>query len=346
MMHGASRWWIRRRGFSEGCCHPPEMRTRQRIWDKLVRVKDLAAGRVPVHAQEVGPRLRAENVHEAGPHPTRVHIVLSCLESYTKLQRPLSRDAAHLPLLHPGGGVAQAGDDARLLVSLTSDFTHARLGSCACGADLDAILASVRAMRATSATSAAMSPLAVRVALSSAWRACASPSRVHFAIYALNSWRERHGRVCARSSAGNDFIPPHAGLRSATAVRVKWLGDVPVVPACGAQVVMRASACYFMSFWREAGQGAGGYNGGAALAFRGSAASLQIVAVRTGGGREGANPSGAGDVHAGGVEKGAAVRAVECEGGAGPQGDGAHKALPVRSPPDLVCFFTGAGGGL
>ncbi|KAJ7901336.1 hypothetical protein B0H13DRAFT_2275231 [Mycena leptocephala] len=36
-----------------------------------------------------------------------------------------------------------------------------------------------------SATSAAMSPLAVRVALSSAWRACASPSRVHFAIYAL-----------------------------------------------------------------------------------------------------------------------------------------------------------------
>jgi hypothetical protein len=87
VMHGASRWWIRRRDFSEGCCHPPEMHTRQRIWDKLVRVKDLAAGRVPVHAREVAPRLRAENVHEAGPRPTRAHDVLSCVESYTKVQR-------------------------------------------------------------------------------------------------------------------------------------------------------------------------------------------------------------------------------------------------------------------
>ncbi|KAJ7930785.1 hypothetical protein B0H13DRAFT_1961418, partial [Mycena leptocephala] len=67
---------------------PLEMCARQRIWDKAVRrVQNLAAGRVPVHAREVAPRLRADNVHEAGPRPTRAHDVLSCLESYTKLQR-------------------------------------------------------------------------------------------------------------------------------------------------------------------------------------------------------------------------------------------------------------------
>ncbi|KAJ7901301.1 hypothetical protein B0H13DRAFT_1883078 [Mycena leptocephala] len=71
-MHGASRWQMR--GFSE------------RIWDKLVRVKDLAAGRVAVHAREVAPRLPAENVHEAGPRPTWAHDVLLFLELYTKLQ--------------------------------------------------------------------------------------------------------------------------------------------------------------------------------------------------------------------------------------------------------------------
>ncbi|KAJ7901304.1 hypothetical protein B0H13DRAFT_2028196, partial [Mycena leptocephala] len=75
------------RGFSEVRCHPPETRARQRIWDKLVRVKDLAAGRVTVPAREVAPRLPAENVHEAGPRPTWAHDVLLFLESYTKLQR-------------------------------------------------------------------------------------------------------------------------------------------------------------------------------------------------------------------------------------------------------------------
>ncbi|KAJ7826348.1 hypothetical protein B0H13DRAFT_2374455 [Mycena leptocephala] len=47
----------------------------------------------------------------------------------------------------------------------------------------------------------------------------------------------------------------------AIAVQVQWLGHVPVFPACGAQVVMHACTCSLMSVWREAGQGAGGYDG-------------------------------------------------------------------------------------
>jgi hypothetical protein len=81
----------------------------------------------------------------------------------------------------------------------------------------------------------------------------------------------------------------------------------------GAQVVVRTCTYCLMSAWGEAGQGVGGYNWGAALAFRASSVVSPADCRYVHGQRwRGASVSGAGGVHAGGAEKGALECAVEC----------------------------------
>jgi hypothetical protein len=154
--------------------------------------------------------------------------------------------------------------------------------------------------------------------------------------------RMRVGRhnVCGDTSARRT-----SHIARATAVQVQWLGHVPVFAACGAQVVMRM--CVLLSVCLGEGRtGSGRVRWGCSASICRSSVrvvSLQIDTLCMGGGGEGTSPSGVGGVHAGGAEIGAAVWSVECGGGVGPRGGGAHKALPVRSLPEVFCLLTGAG---
>ncbi|KAJ7930765.1 hypothetical protein B0H13DRAFT_881268 [Mycena leptocephala] len=105
---------------------------------------------------------------------------------------------------------------------------------------------------------------------------------------------------------------PHVAL--ATAVQLQCLGHVPIFVACGAQVVMHACPCYFMSFWGEVGRGAGGYDGAqswhsVAAASESSACSFAICARAAWGRRESERGRCA---CVGAAEIGAALRMVGC----------------------------------
>ncbi|KAJ7901332.1 hypothetical protein B0H13DRAFT_2275228 [Mycena leptocephala] len=187
-----------------------------------------------------------------------------------------------------------------------------------------------------SAISAALSPLAVRVArVRIAIAGAGGAARVQ----AAHRWgrEKRRGRgpfFLASKSRGASDTGGYARARPRGMACARGAGLALRMRVGGYNVVMRACACCLMS---TSGEEAGGYDGGSALAFRGTIVSLQIDTMRMGGG-------GSAGVR---VRREVCTRARRLEphagGGAEPRGGGAHKAPPVRSLPDLVCLLTSTG---
>jgi hypothetical protein len=132
---------------------------------------------------------------------------------------------------------------------------------------------------------------------------------------------------------------PHSAR--ATAVRVQWLGDVPIFAAFG-QLVMHMH----MLLNVRLGGGSRRVRWMHALAFRGSAVSLQIsLRARAEVGTARVSELG-GMCACGQCGEGSRCARSAMQGCVLEEDRDCGEVVPVRSLRDLVCFLTGTGGGL